>query len=72
MKDQYFRRAKLILKSKLKSRITTYEETVDPKEFKKTKEERRKNEWTTKKIHGQFVRDMEDKDKNNTYRLYLI
>ena len=55
-----------------KSRSITYEETADPNEFKKTKEERRKNEWTTKKIHGHFARDMEDKDKNNTYRLYLI
>ena len=47
-----------------KSRTITYEETVDTKEFKKTKEQR-KNEWTTKKIHGQFARDMEGKDKNN-------
>ena len=31
------------------SRTITHEETVDPKEFKKTKEEQRKNEWTAKK-----------------------
>ena len=29
-------------------RAITYEETVDPKEFKKTKEEQRKNEWIAK------------------------
>ena len=46
----------------------THEETVDPKEFKKTKQEERKNEWTAKRMYGQFVRDMEDKDKNNTMR----
>ena len=32
-----------------KSRTITHEETVDPKEFKKTKEEQRKNKWTAKK-----------------------
>ena len=50
------------------SRAITHEETFDPKEFKKTKEEQRKNEWTAKRMHGQFARDMEDKDKNNTWR----
>ena len=46
----------------------THEERVDPKEFKKTKEEQRKNGWTPKRIHGQFARDMEDKDKNGWMR----
>ena len=46
------------------SRAITHKETVDPKEFKKTKEEQIKNEWTAKTMHGQFARDMEDKDKN--------
>ena len=50
------------------SRTITHKETVDPKHFKKTKEEQRKNECTAKRIHGQFARDMEDKDKNNTWR----
>ena len=49
------------------SRTITNEETVDPKEFKKIKEEQRKNEWTAKRMHGQFARDMEDKDKSNTW-----
>ena len=49
------------------SRTITHEETVDPKEFKKTKEEQRKNEWTAKRMHGQFARDMENKDKNNAW-----
>ena len=44
----------------------THKETVNPKEFKKTKEEQRKNEWSAKRMHRQFSRDMEDKDKNNT------
>ena len=48
------------------SRTKKNEETVDPKEFKKTKEEQTKNEWTAKRKDGQFARDMEDKDKNNT------
>ena len=51
-----------------KSRTITHEETVEPKEFKKTKEEQRKNECAAKRMHGQFARDMEDKDKNNTWR----
>ena len=46
------------------SRAITHKETVDPKEFMKTKEEQRKNEWASKRMHGQFARDMEDKDKN--------
>ena len=50
------------------SRTLIHEKTVHPKEFEKTKEEPRKNEWNAKKIHGQFARDMEDKDKNNTWR----
>ena len=48
------------------SRTITHKETVNLKEFKKTKEEQRKNYWTAKRMHGQFARDMEDKDKNNT------
>ena len=48
------------------SRAITHEETFDPKEFKKTKEEQRINEWTAKRMHGQFARDMEGNDKNNT------
>ena len=48
------------------SRTITHEDTVDPREFKKTEEEQSKNEWTVKRMHGQFARDMEDKDKNNT------
>ena len=34
----------------------------------KIKEVQRKNEWTPKRMHGLFARDMEDKDKNNTRR----
>ena len=48
------------------SRTITHKETFHPKEFKKTKKEQRKNEWTVKRVHGQFARDMEDKDNNNT------
>ena len=44
------------------SRIITNEETVDPKNFKKTKDEQRKNEWTAKRMYGQFVTDMENKE----------
>ena len=50
------------------SRTMAHKETVDPKEFKKTKEKQRKNEWTAKRMHEQFARTMEDKDKNNTWR----
>ena len=50
------------------SRTITHEEKDDPKEFKKTKEQR-KNEWTAKRMHGQFARDMEGKDTNNKWRL---
>ena len=50
------------------SRTIAHDETVDPKEFKKTKEEQRKNEWTAKRMHGQFAGDMKDKDKNSTWR----
>ena len=46
----------------------TNKETINPKEFKKTKEEQRKNEWTVKRMHGQFARDLEGKDNNNTWR----
>ena len=37
------------------SRTITYKETVDPQEFKKTKAEQRKNEWTAKRMHGQLL-----------------
>ena len=50
------------------SRTMTHKETVDPKEFKKTKEKQRRNELTAKRMHEQFARTMEDKDKNNTWR----
>ena len=39
------------------SRTITHEETVDPKEFKKTKGEQRKNEWAAKRMHGKFAGD---------------
>ena len=39
----------LLLVAVRTSRIITHKERADPKEFKKTKEERRKNEWTEKK-----------------------
>ena len=51
-----------------KSRTITHKEIVNTKEFKKAKEEQRKNEWTAKRIHGKFARDMEHEDKNNTWR----
>ena len=35
---------------------------MDPKGFKKTKVEQRKNEWAAKIMHGQFARDMEDEE----------
>ena len=50
------------------SRTIMHEETVDPEEFKKTKEEQRKNEWAAKRMHRSFARNMEDKDKNNTWK----
>ena len=50
-----------------KSRNITHKETVDPKEFEKTKEQR-KNEWTAKRMHRQFARNMENKDRDNTWR----
>ena len=50
-----------------KSRTITHEETVNAKEFEKIREQRR-NEWTAKRMLGEFARDMEDKDKNNTWR----
>ena len=50
------------------SRTITHKEIVDPKEFKKIKEKQRKNEWIVKRMRGQFTRDMEDKDKNNTWK----
>ena len=37
-------------------------------EFKKTKERQRKSEWIAKRMHGQFARDMTNKDTNNTWR----
>ena len=49
-------------------RIITHEETVAVKNPRKLKKDREKNEWTEKKMHGSFVRDMEDKDMNNTWR----
>ena len=50
------------------SRTITHKEIVDPKEFKKIKGKQRKNEWIVKRMRGQFTRDMEDKDKNNTWK----
>ena len=50
------------------SRTVTLDRTVYAKEFKKTKEKQGKNGWTAKRVHGQFSRDTEDQDKNNTWR----
>ena len=40
------------------SRPTTHEETVDPRDFRKIKEEQRKNEGTAKRMYGKFARNM--------------
>ena len=33
------------------SRTIKHKKTIDPKEFKKTKEKQGKNEWTAKRMH---------------------
>ena len=38
------------------------------KNSRKLKKEQKKNEWTAKRIHGQFARDIVGKDKNSTWR----
>ena len=48
------------------SGTTTDEETVYPEEFKETKEDQRKNEWTAKTMHGMFARDVENNDTKDT------
>ena len=59
---------KMVQEDLLDVRTTrTNEETVDPKELRKTKEEQ-KNEWTAKRKHGQFARDRVNKDTDNTWR----
>ena len=48
VRQKQYRTALVVIRT---SRTMTHEETVDPKEFKKAKEERRKNKWTAKKMH---------------------
>ena len=41
---------------------------IKPTEFKKLKQQERINNWKDKTMHGQYLREMNDKDKNNTWR----
>ena len=44
------------------------ENSAKPKEFKQQDNEERLNNWRGKKLYGQYVRQIEDKDKSNTWK----
>ena len=44
------------------------ENSTQPKEFKKQDNEGRLNNWRGKTMHGQYVRQIEDKDKNSAWK----
>ena len=50
------------------STTITHKETVGLKEFRKTKEKHRTNDWTAKRMHRQFAGNKEDKNQTNTWR----
>ena len=49
-------------------RILKFKESVSKKDFKKSLNEKRVENWKEKQIYGQFIRDMpEDKDKERSW-----
>ena len=44
------------------------ENSTQPKEFKQQNNEKRLNNWRGKVMHGQYTRQIEDKDKSNTWK----
>ena len=44
------------------------ENSTQPKEFKQQDNEERLNNWRGKTMYGQYVRQIEDKDKSNTWK----
>ena len=44
------------------------ENSTPPKEFKQQHNEERLNNWRGKKMYGQYIRKIEDKDKSNTWK----
>ena len=48
------------------SNIVPSGNSIQPKEFKQQDNEKRLNNWRGKSIYGQYVTQIEDKDKNNT------
>lgn len=42
--------------------------SINPKEFKQIKQEERLKSWMDKAMHGQYLREMNDKYKNNTWK----
>ena len=48
------------------SNIVPSGNSIQPKEFKQQDNEERLNNWRGKSIYGQYVTQIEDKDKNNT------
>ena len=44
------------------------ENSTQPKEFKRRENEERLNKWTGKAMYGQYVRQIEDRGKTNTWK----
>ena len=50
------------------SNTITSENSTQPKEFKQQDNEERLNNWRGKAMYGQYVRQIDDKDKSNTWK----
>ena len=44
------------------------DKAMEPIEFKKLKQKERISKWKDKKMHGQCLREVNDKDQNSTWR----
>ena len=58
----------LLIAVKDSNTIPLCQESMKPNEFKKLKQKERINTWKDKAMHGQYLREMEGKDKANTWR----
>ena len=51
-----------------KSNTVPGENSIQPEKFKQHDNEKRLNNWRGKAVYGQYVRQIEDKDKSNTWK----
>ena len=58
----------LLIAARESNTLPNCDKAMKPIEFKKLKQKERISKWNDKKMHGQYLREVNDKDQNSTWR----